>query len=402
MRKVLTGNQAVAYGAMLSDIKVVAAYPITPQTTIIEMLADMQAEGLGDFDYIRVESEHSAMAACIGASMGGVRVFTATCGQGLFLMHEMLHYAAGARTPVVLANVNRAAAAPWNIWSDQTDSLSQRETGWIQLYCEGNQEVLDTTIMAFKIAEAVKLPTMIILDAFFLSHTSEPVDIPDKNAVKAFLPPYEPKEVVLDPDDPHTFNAIAMNDVYMEFRWQIQRDMEKAKGVITETQEEFGKRFGRRYYQVEDYMADDADVLLICTGSVASTGRVAVDAIRGDGKVTGMVKVKTFRPFPREKIIEALRGKKKVAVIDRNFSPGAQGIWAQEIRSVLCELPDSERPMVYGYIAGLGGRDVSVETIKDIFYRTIESKKPEDIDMWMGVTYVQPESTIRQSANPGN
>jgi pyruvate/2-oxoacid:ferredoxin oxidoreductase alpha subunit len=402
MRKVLTGNEAVAYGAVLAGIEVVAAYPITPQTTIIETLADMQAEGVGNFEYIRVESEHSAMAACIGASMGGVRAFTATCGQGLFLMHEMLHYAAGSRTPVVLANVNRAIAAPWNIWTDQTDSLSQRETGWIQLYCEGNQEVLDTIIMAFKIAEAVTLPTMVILDAFFLSHTSEPIEIPDKNTVKDFLPAYEPKEIVLDPDNPQTFNSISMNDVYMEFRWQIQRDMEKAKAVISEAQEEFGKRFGRRYYQVEDYMADDADVLLICTGSVASTGRVAVDAIRADGKMAGMVKVKTFRPFPREKIIKALKGKKKVAVIDRNFSPGAQGIWAQEIRSVLCELSDIERPMVYGYVAGLGGRDISVETIKDIYHRTCESEKPEDIDMWIGVKYVQPESTIRQSANSGN
>jgi pyruvate ferredoxin oxidoreductase alpha subunit len=402
MRKVLTGNEAVAYGAVLAGIEVVAAYPITPQTTIIETLADMQAEGIGDFEYIRVESEHSAMAACIGASMGGVRTFTATCGQGLFLMHEMLHYATGSRTPVVLANVNRAIAAPWNIWTDQTDSLSQRETGWIQLYCEGNQEVLDTTIMAFKIAEAVTLPTMVILDAFFLSHTSEPIDIPDKSAVKDFLPAYEPKEIVLDPDDPRTFNSISMNDVYMEFRWQIQRDMEKAKTVITEAQEEFGKRFGRRYYQVEEYMADDADVLLICTGSVASTGRVVVDAIRADGKAVGMVKVKTFRPFPRDKIINALRGKKKVAVIDRNFSPGAQGIWAQEIRSVLCELPDIERPMVYGYVAGLGGRDISVDIIKDIYHRTCGSDEPEDIDMWIGVKHVQPESTIRQSANSGN
>jgi len=171
MRKVLTGNQAVAYGAMLSDIQVVAAYPITPQTTIIEELADMQADGRADIDYIRVESEHSAMAACIGASMGGVRTFTATSGQGLFLMHEMLHYASGARVPIVMANVNRAGAAPWSIWSDQTDSVSQRDTGWIQLYCEGNQEVLDTTIMAFKIAESIRLPVMVVLDVFFSVRT---------------------------------------------------------------------------------------------------------------------------------------------------------------------------------------------------------------------------------------
>jgi pyruvate/2-oxoacid:ferredoxin oxidoreductase alpha subunit len=387
MREVLTGNQAVAYGVMLSNVEVVAAYPITPQTTIIETLADMQAEGLGDFDYIRVESEHSAMAACIGASMGGVRTFTATCGQGLFLMHEMLHYATGARTPIVLANVNRAPAAPWNIWSDQTDSLSQRETGWIQLYCEGNQEVLDTTIMAFKIAEKVKLPAMVVLDAFFLSHTSEPIEIPDKEAVNDFLPTYNPEDIWLNPDNPHTFGAIAMSDVYMEFRWLIQRDMERAKKVITEVHEDFAHRFGRCYQQVEGYLAEDAEVLIVCTGTAASTARVAVETLRAEGEMAGLMKIKTFRPFPGEEIIKALRGKKKVAVIDRNFSPGAQGIWAQEIRSVICELSDNERPMVYGYIAGIGGRDISVKTIKDVYQKTLESHRPDDMDMWIGVKY---------------
>jgi pyruvate/2-oxoacid:ferredoxin oxidoreductase alpha subunit len=388
MRKVLTGNQAVAYGAMLSGVEVVAAYPITPQTTIIETLAEMQAEGLGDFDYIRVESEHSAMAACIGASMGGVRTFTATCGQGLFLMHEMLHYATGARTPVVLANVNRAAAAPWNIWSDQTDSLSQRETGWIQLYCEGNQEVLDTTIMAFKIAEKLKLPTMVILDAFFLSHTSEPIEIPDKEAVKDFLPAYDPKDIWLNPDNPKTFGGITMSDAYMELRWQIQRDMERAKSVIAEVHEDFACQFGRMYPQVEGYLAEDAEVLVVCTGTAASTARVAVETLRAEGERAGLVKIKTFRPFPGEEIIGELKGKKKVAVIDRNFSPGAQGIWAQELRSVLCGLSDQERPKVYGYIAGIGGRDINVKTIKEIYYKTLRSHRPDDMDMWVGVKYV--------------
>jgi pyruvate/2-oxoacid:ferredoxin oxidoreductase alpha subunit len=388
MNKVLTGNQAVAYGAMLSDVQVVAAYPITPQTTIIETLAEMQAQGLGDFEYIRVESEHSAMAACIGASMGGARAFTATCGQGLFLMHEMLHYATGSRTPVVLANVNRAAAAPWNIWSDQTDSVSQRETGWIQLYCEGNQEVLDTTIMAFKIAERVKIPTMVILDAFFLSHTAEPIHIPEREEVRRFLPTYDPGEFWLDPDHPLTFNAISMNDVYMEFRWQIQRDMEKAKGVISEVQDEYGQLMGRSYRQVEGYLTDDAQMIVICTGTVASTARVAMETLRSQGIDAGMLKIKSLRPFPREEVIEALRGREKVAVIDRNFSPGAQGIWAQEIRSVLYELPEKERPLIYGYVAGLGGRDISEKVILEICRRTIENDRPEDMDIWIGVKYV--------------
>ncbi|MBE9574515.1 MAG: pyruvate ferredoxin oxidoreductase [Proteobacteria bacterium] len=388
MRKVLTGNVAVAYGAMLSDVQVVAAYPITPQTTIIEELATMEAEGLVDMDYIRVESEHSAMAACIGASMGGARAFTATSGQGLFLMHEMLHYATGARTPVVLANVNRAAAAPWSIWSDQTDSVSQRETGWIQLYCEGNQEVLDTTIMAFKIAESLRLPAMIVLDAFFLSHTSEPIDIPDKDAVRDFLPPFDPGDLWLDPNNPRTFGGITMNDAYMEFRWQIQRDMEKAKAVINEVHEEFAKVFGRKYHQVEAYQAEDADVVMAVSGTVASTSRDAIDLLREKGQQVGMVKLKTLRPFPREEIIEALKGKKKVAIIDRNFSPGATGIWAQEIRSALYELPEGDRPLIYGYIAGLGGRDISVKVIESIYQKTLKDDRPDDVDMWIGVNYV--------------
>ncbi|MCD6137386.1 MAG: pyruvate ferredoxin oxidoreductase [Deltaproteobacteria bacterium] len=388
MKKVLTGNQAVAYGAMLSDVKVVAAYPITPQTTIIETLADMQAEGIGDFDYIRVESEHSALSVCIGASMGGVRAFTATSGQGLFLMHEMLHYATGARVPVVLANVNRAPALPWNIWSDQTDSISQRDTGCIQLYCEGNQEVLDTTIMAFKIAETVRLPAMVILDAFWLSHTSEPVDIPEKEAVQKFLPSFDPGDMWLDPENPRTFGSVSMSDVYMEFRWLIQRDMERAKGVISETHTEFGNLFGRNYHQVEGYLTDDAEVVIVCSGTVASTGRVAVEGLRFDGKKAGMLKVKTLRPFPSDEVKNALRDKEKVAVIDRNFSPGAQGVWAQEIRSALYELADSERPLLYGYIAGLGGRDINIGTIRDIYERTSQSETPEDADIWVGVKYV--------------
>ena len=388
MRKVLTGNQAVAYGAMLSDVQVVAAYPITPQTTIIEELADMQAEGLADLDYIRVESEHSAMAACIGASMGGVRTFTATCGQGLFLMHEMLHYATGARTPVVLANVNRAIAAPWSIWSDQTDSVSQRETGWIQLYCEGNQEVLDTTIMAFKIAESIRLPAMVILDAFFLSHTSEPIEIPDIEAVRDFLPPYDPGDLWLDPDNPRTFGSLCMPDTYMEFRWQIQRDMERAKQVIDDVQDDFGRVFGRNYRQVEGYRSDDADVVMVVSGTVASTGRDAIDFLRARGEGVGMVKIKTLRPFPRQELVAALRGKKKVAVIDRNFSPGATGVWAQEIRSALYELPEDERPIIYGYIAGLGGRDISIRTIEEIYQKTREADQPDDVDIWIGVNYV--------------
>ncbi len=394
MRKVLTGNQAVAYAVRLSDVQVVAAYPITPQTSIIETLADMQAKGTVDFEFIRAESEHSAMSACIGASMGGVRAFTATSGQGLFLMHEMLHYASGARVPLVLANVNRAGAAPWSIWSDQTDSVSQRETGWIQLYCENNQEVLDTTLMAFRIAESIRLPVMVVSDAFFLSHTSEPVDIPESEEVRAFLPPFDPSDLWLDPENPRTFGSIVMPDAYMEFRWMVQRDMELAKDVISEVHEAFEGRFGRPYGQVEEVETEDADVVFVCTGTVASTGRVAVEDLRGRGKRAGMVKIKTLRPFPTDLVADALRGKKKVAVIDRNFSPGGQGVWGQEIKTALYDLSDGERPFIFDYIAGLGGRDISVGTFEEVFDKTASADMPEDRDIWIGVLYAQPESEV--------
>jgi pyruvate/2-oxoacid:ferredoxin oxidoreductase alpha subunit len=394
MRKVLTGNQAVAYAVLLSNVEVVAAYPITPQTSIIETLADMQAKGKADIEFIRAESEHSAMSACIGASMGGVRAFTATSGQGLFLMHEMLHYASGARVPLVLANVNRAGAAPWSIWSDQSDTVAQRETGWIQLYCENNQEVLDTTLMAFRVAEMVRLPVMVVSDAFFLSHTSEPVDIPEAGEVRSFLPPFNPSDIWLDPENPRTFGSIVMPNAYMEFRWMVQRDMELAKGVISRVHESFHKRFGRRYDQVEEVNTTDADVVFVCTGTVASTGRVAVEALRSGGKRAGMVKIKTLRPFPVESVTGALRGKSKVAVIDRNFSPGAQGVWGQEIKTALYDLPDAERPLIYDYIAGLGGRDISVRTFEEAFDRTASTELPEDRDIWIGVHYAQPEPEV--------
>jgi pyruvate/2-oxoacid:ferredoxin oxidoreductase alpha subunit len=394
MRKVLTGNQAIAHAVLLSDVEVVAAYPITPQTSVIETLADMQARGLGDFDFIRVESEHSAMSACIGASMAGVRAFTATSGQGLFLMHEMLHYASGARVPLVMANINRAGAAPWSIWSDQTDSVSQRETGWIQLYCEGNQEVLDTTLMAFRIAELLRLPVMVVSDAFFLSHTSEPVDIPVREEVKAFLPPFDPGDLWLDPENPRTYGSIVMQDAYMEFRYQVQRDMERAKTVVPQVHEEFAGRFGRQYELVDSVQTDDADVVIVCTGTVASTGRVAVETLRSKGKRAGMVKIKALRPFLTEPVIQALRGHAKVAVIDRNISTGGQGVWGQEIKTALYDLPDAERPLIYDYIAGLGGRDISEQTFEEVFDRTLAAERPEDRDIWIGVHYAQPEPEV--------
>ena len=382
MEKVITGNYAASYGAKLARVQVIAAYPITPQTSIIEKLASFCADGELDARFIKVESEHSAMAACIGASATGARAFTATSGQGLFLMHEVVHWAAGARLPIVMAVVNRAAAPGWNIWTEQTDTLSQRDTGWMQFYCESNQEVLDTIIQAYKIAERVLLPAMVILDAFVLSHTSEIVDIPDQALVDEYLPPYKPP-LRLDVNDPHAFGGLLTPGEYMEMRYKMQRAMEEAKRVVREADEEFGRLFGRRYGLVEGYRLDGAEVVLVTSGTVASTSRDVVDDFRERGIKVGMLKIRLFRPFPAEEVREALRGARKVAVIDRNISFGHGGIFAQEIKSVLYNA--GLRTPLFGFIAGLGGRDVTPQLIGQVLDYTLEHDEPPADIIWMGV-----------------
>ena len=382
MEKVITGNYAASYGAKLARAQVIAAYPITPQTSVIEKLAALCADGELDARFIKVESEHSAMAACIGASATGARAFTATSGQGLLLMHEVVHWAAGARLPIVMAVINRAVAPGWNIWTDQNDTLSQRDTGWMQFYCEGNQEVLDTIIQAYKVAEQVLLPAMVILDAFVLSHTSEIVDIPDQKLVDEYLPPYEPP-YRLNVNDPHAFGGLAAPGEYMEFRYKMQRAMEEAKKVAREADEEFGRLFGRRYGLVEGYRLDDAEVVLVTSGTVASTSRDVVDDFRERGIKVGMLKIRLFRPFPAEEVREALRGARKVAVIDRNISFGHGGVFAQEVKSVLYNA--GLRTPLFGFIAGLGGRDVTPQLIGQVLDYTLEHDEPPADIIWMGV-----------------
>ena len=388
MKKVIMGNHAVSWGVRLARAEVIAAYPITPQTQIVEELADMCAAGTLKARFIKVESEHSAMAACVGASAAGARAFTATSAQGLALMHEMLHWAAGGRLPIVMADVNRALAPGWNVWTDQNDSLSQRDTGWIQLYCESNQEVLDTTIQAFKLAEAVDLPVMIVLDAFYLSHTYEPVDIPGQADVDAFLPKRVARHK-LDTNEPHSFGALAPPSVYMEMRLRQQEAMAEALVAAQAIDEEWGERFGRRYGLLERYHADDAELVLVTSGTITSTARYVIDQLRAKGEKIGLVKARMFRPFPTAAMREALAGVPQVAVLDRNISPGHSGIFAEEIRAALYDLPDARRPAIHGYVVGLGGRDVRPETIIDCIDRTranvAAGTGPQREDVWVGV-----------------
>ncbi|MFB6286300.1 MAG: pyruvate ferredoxin oxidoreductase [Candidatus Bipolaricaulia bacterium] len=394
MKRVMMGNHAVSVGAQLAHVDVIAAYPITPQTGVVEELAELCAHGDLEAKFVKVESEHSAMASCIGASAGGSRAFTATSSQGLALMHEVLHWATGARLPIVMAEVNRAMAPAWSIWSEQTDSLAQRDTGWLQLYCESNQEVLDTTVQAFKIAERVKLPTMIVLDAFFLSHTSESVEVPEQADVDDFLPPYEPT-VRMDVDDPHAFGSLVTPDAYYEFRHKIQQGFDEAKDAIDEVGHEYGERFGRFYGQVEAYRTDDADVVLATASTITSTARDVVDERRAHGEKVGLLKIRAFRPFPFEAVRAALLGVPKVAVIDRNLSFGHHGIFHAELKSALYSQPDA--PTIFGCVAGLGGRDITPDTIHQIVDIAQTSDEPTEEPYWIGLKQAEAVATNGRS-----
>jgi pyruvate/2-oxoacid:ferredoxin oxidoreductase alpha subunit len=380
MKKTMMGNHAASWGAQLSRAQVIAAYPITPQTLIVEKLSEIVADGELDAKFIKVESEHSAISACIGASATGARAYTATSAQGLALMHEMLHWAALARLPVVLANVNRAMAPGWSIWADQNDSLAQRDTGMMQIFCSSSQDILDSTILAYKVSEQVLLPTLISFDAFFLSHTMEVVDMPPIDDVDKFLPPYNP-EYKMDINDPRSFGALTDQEHYYEFRYMMQQAMEDAKEIIKKAGKEYEALTGRYYDMIHRYQCEDAELILVTSGTIADTTNVAVDRLREQGKKVGNLKIRVIRPYPKEDIVNTVKSCKKVAVIDRNISCGYHGIFAQELKGALYNEIDVP---VWSYVAGLGGRDVKVEDIMDIANQTLQSKKPEDL-IWKGV-----------------
>lgn len=381
-KKVLMGNHAVSYGVMLSRAQVISAYPITPQTQIVEELSEMCATGRLDAKFIKVESEHSAMATLIGAASAGVRTFTATSSQGLALMHEVLHWAGIGRLPIVMVNVNRALAPGWSIWTEQTDSLSQRDTGWMQWYAETNQEVLDSVIQAFKVAEKVHFPVMMVYDAFLLSHTYAPVEIPDQEKVDEYLPPITPG-LHLTADNPMSFGALTGTDDYMELRLIAARDMKRALEVVKEEDELYGKIFGRSYGLIEEYRTEGAQVLLVTAGSMTSTAREAIDRMRERDIPVGLVKLRVFRPFPFDEIRRALSGAKKIAVVDRNVSVGLGGIFASEIGNALMELEN--RPLMYRFIAGLGGRDITPETFEEVIDITLKEEHKPSRTYWVGV-----------------
>ena len=377
--KVITANRAIAEAVKLAKPNVIPVYPITPQTTISEYLATFVANGDLAAEYIRVESEHSAISAAVGASGTGVRVFTATSSQGLALMHEILFAAAGLRVPIVMGNANRALSAPLSIWNDQQDSISQRDTGWMQLFAEDAQEALDLVLQAYKISENEKvlLPCMVCVDGYYLTHTVEPVDIPTQEEVDDFLPPYQPTHSYLDPKDPMSIGTFTDPNYYMEARHDMEVAMEGAKEVIKTVNKEFAEKFGRKYDLVENYMCDDAEIIIVAMGSICGTIKAVIDNMRKEGHKVGLLRVIAFRPLPTEDIYNAVKNAERIAVLDKNISFGIGGVLFNEIKAKM-------NVDARGFILGLGGRDVSNEDIRNIIEITKNSTEINKIN-WIGL-----------------
>ena len=387
IRKVMKANEAAAWAAKLAKPKVVAAFPITPSTLVPEKISEFVANGEMDAEFIKVESEHSAISACVGASAAGVRVFTATASQGLALMHEILFIAAGMRLPIVVAIGNRSLSAPINIWNDWQDSISERDTGWLQFYAENNQEALDLILAAFKVAEdeRVLLPAMVGFDAFILTHTVEPVEIPDQEVVDSFLGEYVPKHAYLDPARPITQGALGFPAHYMEARYTVWEANEAAKKVIDEVFEEFEKTFGRRYHKIEEYKTDDADIVLVTMGSLAGTVKEFVDKKREEGVKIGAAKITVYRPFPVEEIRALAKKTKVLAILEKDISFSIGGaVFADTSRALINE---KEKPVVLDFILGLGGRDVTFENLEEIVSiaeKAIDGGVEEEV-YWIGL-----------------
>lgn len=365
---------AIAEAARMANTDVVAAYPITPQTHIVERLAEMVANGELDAEYIPVESEHSAMSACLGSVATGARTFTATAGQGLELMHEVLYVASAMRLPVIMAVANRALSSPLNVWGDQSDLMAVRDTGWIQLICENGQEAYDTVVIAFRIGEdkRVLLPVMVHVDGFYLTHVIEPIEIPEQEKVDKFLPPFS-YPLPLDPDKPVSMGAFAPPILYSETKKAQEVNLRAVKPIIQEVWDEFEKIFGRKYKAIESYRTEGAKTLLLTLGSFGETAMAAVDKLRAEGQVVGLLKLRLWRPFPFEELRKAVGDAELLIVVDRALSYGGPGGPAySEIRSALYS--EKKRPRILGFVGGLGGRDLMVAEFEGMVKRAHEMK----------------------------
>ena len=350
----------------MADVDVIPAYPITPQTHIVEHLSELVASGHLDAEFVTVESEHSAMSTCVGASAAGARVFTSTSSQGYALMSEICYIASSMRLPIVMAVANRALSAPINIWNDHGDLMMSRDTGWIQTVAENGQEVLDLLLHAFRVAEdhRVLLPFIVNLDGFILSHMIEPMMMPEPDEVKKYLPPYQPK-LRLDPQNPISMGPVGMPDVYTEAKKAHDEALKAAKPVILEAWKEFAELFGRTYQPVETYRTEEADAILITMGSISETAMTAVDAMRQAGKKVGLVRIRLWRPFPAEELLAAVKHARALAVVDRVVAlSGGCGPVCCEVKAAFYDR--KFYPYIQNYIAGLGGRDVTVQVFEEM------------------------------------
>ena len=366
MLTMATGNSAVASAVKEARPVVIAAYPITPQTEIVEQIAAFVTSGEIPGRFIAVESEHSAMAACIGASITGVRTFTATSSHGLLYMHEMTNWAAGARLPIVMVNVNRSIGPGWNIWAEHTDALQERDTGWLQVYVSTVQEAYDATLMAFRIAEHhnVLLPVMVNLDGFLLSHSMQPLETVE---LGDFIPPIQLPHAI-DPKNPAGYGTLTGPDQHFRFRWEIERSMRDSVRVIKETEQDFAERFGRKYGPTEDYRCDGADIIIIALGTLGKEAEVAVDLLRNEGIKAGSMRIRWLRPFPALDLAG-----KEVIVIDRDYSFGFGGIVAHEIRA-------KTGISLFSVIAGIGGQEVTYDDIAGF----VRNRRTGE-EFWFGV-----------------
>lgn len=397
----LNGDEAVALAVKQSDVDVVAAYPITPQTIIVEKFSEYVANGEVETEYVCTESEHSAMAACLAASTTGARVFTASASAGLALMHEMLFVTSGCRAPVVMAVANRALSAPLNIHGDHSDAMAERDSGWIQIYAENAQEVYDSIIQAFRIAEHldVQLPVMIGLDGFIVSHTLEDIQVLEDKTVSEFVKTRQFPVVLthngktvpfkLDPDTPMTMGPVALQNYYFEFKRQQEEAMKNALVVIQQVHQEYAELTGRKYGDglLEKYRLEDAEIAMVCVGSTSGTAKAVVDNLRNAGVQAGLLRIRTYRPIPAREIVNALRGMKAVAVMDRSMSFGGNGgAVFHEVRHILYD--SSTHPQIVNYIYGLGGRDTSQAQLRKIFedlQKIVEGKQIGDLVRYVGL-----------------
>lgn len=362
----------VADAVKLADTDVIAAYPITPQTHIVEHLAELVANGELDAEFIPVESEHSAMSACLGSSAAGARTFTATAGQGLELMQEVLYVASAMQLPIIMTVANRALSAPLSVWGDHSDVMTVRDTGWIQMFVENGQEAIDSVICAFRIGEdrRVLLPVMVHLDGFHLTHVIEPIMMPDPDEVKRFLPPFK-YPLPLDPAKPVAMGDFAPPIIYSEIKWAQEKNLTKSKEVILECWDEFGKIFNRYYHSVEKYYSEDASVLLLTMGSFSETASLAIDKMRGEGKSVGQIKLRLWRPFPFDELRQAVKDADVLIVLDRAISYGGPaGPVCSEVKAAL--YAQDKRPKVVSFVGGLGGRDISVAGFEEIITKGTE------------------------------